>query len=143
MQWPVVYERKIRYSDTDAQKIVFNGNYLTYIDDTLTDYFDALGETWGEMHAQSLDIVLVHIELDFASPARLGETVVVGLRASGVGNSSVRFKFRIWEQDTDRTIVEGNAVHVVVDAQSLEKRPVPPILVAGIERLQGEPVNRP
>lgn len=143
MQWPVVYERKIRYSDTDAQKIVFNGNYLTYIDDTLTDYFDALGETWDEMHAQGLDIVLVHIELDFASPARLGETVAVGLRATSIGNSSVRFAFRIWEQSTDRTIVEGSAVHVVVDAQNLEKRLVPPGLVAGIERLQGEPLTRP
>ena len=141
MQWPVVYERKIRYSDTDAQKIVFNGNYLTYIDDTLTDYVEALG--WEEMDALGLDIVLVHIELDFASPARLGETVAVGLRATSIGNSSVRFAFRIWEQSTDRTIVEGSAVHVVVDAQNLEKRLVPSVLVAGIEQLQGEPLTRP
>jgi len=33
MDWPVTYRRKIRFSDTDAQGTVFNGNYATYIDD--------------------------------------------------------------------------------------------------------------
>src|SRR5690606_25712703 len=43
MDFPVVYRRRVRYSDADAQKIVFNANYSVYFDDTLTDYLDAAG----------------------------------------------------------------------------------------------------
>ncbi len=142
MQWPVIYERKIRYSDTDSQQIVFNGNYLTYLDDALTDYLDALGGTWEAMHAQGFDIVLAHIDLAFRSPARLRETVAVHMEAVEVGNSSVRFAFEIRERDSGRVIVKGTAVHVIVDATTLEKRPVPTVLIEGIERLQGAPLPR-
>ena len=48
MDFPVTYVRRVRFSDSDAQGIVFNGNYLTYFDDTITDYFDALGLKWSD-----------------------------------------------------------------------------------------------
>jgi acyl-CoA thioester hydrolase len=141
MQWPVTYERKIRYSDTDAQKIVFNGNYLTYIDDTFTDYFDAMG-TWDEVHGSGYDVVLGHIEVDFRSPARFGQSITCGVRAIEVGNTSIRFAFRVWETGTERTVVEGVAIQVMVDAHQLTKRSVPARMIEGIEALQGEPVPR-
>ncbi|MGH8927675.1 MAG: acyl-CoA thioesterase [Acidimicrobiia bacterium] len=142
MDWPVTYSRKIRYSDTDPQGIVFNGNYLTYVDDTLTDYFDALGPVWNQMHDEGFDLVLGHVEIDFRSPARLGETVVTGAKATVLGNTSLMFALRAWEEASGRTVIEGSEVQVVVDAQTLEKRTVPPFLIEGIERLQGHPLTR-
>ena len=40
---PVVYDRRIRFSDCDTQRIVYNPNYLVYWDDAFTDYMDAVG----------------------------------------------------------------------------------------------------
>ncbi|MGQ0849771.1 MAG: acyl-CoA thioesterase [Actinomycetota bacterium] len=139
MEWPITYTRKIRYSDTDAQGIVFNGNYLTYLDDAMTDYFEALGTNWAEVHGQGFDLVAGHIEIDFRSPARLGETVVTGVKADEVGNTSLTFRARVWEAG-GRTVAEAINVQVVVDATTLEKRPVPQLLIEGIERLQSAPL---
>ena len=33
---------RVRYSEVDGQKIVFNAHYLTYFDTAITEYFRAL-----------------------------------------------------------------------------------------------------
>lgn len=142
MSWPVIYERKIRYSDTDAQKIVFNGNYFTYLDDSLTDYFDAMPGTWDQLEAEGYDVVLAHVDIDFRSPARFGETISCGVKAVEIGNTSIRFALRIWEAATDRLVVEGRAIHVVVDSHTLQKTAVPDLLIEAMESLQGEAIPR-
>ncbi len=133
MDWPVTYARKIRYSDTDAQGIVFNGNYSTYIDDTITDYFDAIGYQWGEV-----EVVLRRMEIDFHSPGRLGETLVTGARVERVGNSSMTMVMRVWESETERLVVEARQVQVVVSPETFRPVPVPNELVAAIEAVQGQ-----
>jgi acyl-CoA thioester hydrolase len=142
MEWPTTYERKIRYSDCDPQGIVFNGNYFTYMDDAVTDYFDALGSVWVELHAAGHDVVLAHVEIDFRSSARLGETLVTGVRATNFGNTSITYQLQAWDQATGRVVIEATKVQVVVDVSTLQKRPVPTELVDAIERLQGGPLAR-
>ncbi len=141
MDFPVTYRRKVRFSDSDAQGIVFNGNYLTYFDDTITDYFDALGIPWDEFTRRGYEMVLARVEIDFRSSARIGETLLTGARVVRIGTTSVVFELRTWELESGRTVVEGREVQVVVDAEKFEKTPVPGFFVEAVERLQG-PVER-
>jgi acyl-CoA thioester hydrolase len=131
MDWPVTYRRKIRYSDTDAQGIVFNGNYATYHDDTVADLFDAVGYRWGVV-----DVVLARMEVDFRSPARLGEVLVTGARIERVGRTSLTVRLSSWEEETGRTVADALQVQVVV-GEDLRPVPVPDDLVAAIEAVQG------
>lgn len=142
MGWPVTYRRKVRYSDTDAQGIVFNANYLRYFDDTITDYFDAIGLTPEEFTATGHDIVLAHAEVDYLGPARIGDVLVTGTRVAAIGTTSVRFALETRNEATGAVVVRGELVQVVVDAATFEKRPVPPFFVEAIERLQG-PITQP
>lgn len=132
MDWPVTYVRKVRYSDTDAQGIVFNGNYATYFDDTLTDLFDVIGYRWGEV-----EIVLARMEIDFRSPARLGETLVTGARVERIGRTSLTVRMATWEQQTERLVAEAKQIHVAVSGDELRPVPVPDDLLAAIESVQG------
>lgn len=132
MDWPVTYVRKVRYSDTDAQGIVFNGNYATYFDDTLTDLFDLVGYPWGEV-----EVVLGRMEIDYRSPARLGETLVTGARVDRIGNTSMTIHLLTWEETSGRPVAEGKQVQVVVSGKDFRPIPVPADLVAAIEAVQG------
>ncbi len=132
MEWPVTYVRKVRYSDTDAQGIVFNGNYATYFDDTLTDFFDLVGYPWGEV-----EVVLARLEIDYRSPARLGETLVTGARVDKIGHTSLTIRLRTWSESGERTVADGRQVQVVVSGGDFRPVPVPPALVAAIEAVQG------
>jgi YbgC/YbaW family acyl-CoA thioester hydrolase len=98
MDYPAPYHRKVRFSDSDAQAIVFNANYLTYIDDAISDYFDALEVDWNGMNERGYDMVLGRAELDFRSSGRKGETLVTGVRVASIGTSSVVFEITIWEE---------------------------------------------
>lgn len=136
MDWPVTYVRKVRYSDTDAQGIVFNGNYATYFDDTLTDLFDVIGYQWGEV-----EVVLGRMEIDYRSPARLGDTLVTGARVERIGNTSITIRLLTWEESSERPVAEGKQIQVVVSGDDFRPIQVPTDLVAAIEAVQG-PVER-
>lgn len=137
MEWPVTYRRKVRYSDTDAQAIVFNANYMRYFDDVVTDYFEAIGVPAAQFTASGHDIVLAHAEIDFVTPARIGDVIVTGARVESVGTTSVRYRVETWNELSTETVVRGLLVQVVVDAKTFDKKPVPDFFRDAIERLQG------
>ena len=128
MHWPAVYRRKIRYSDSDAQAIVFNGNYLSYYDDTLTDVFDALGLSTEAMQDQGYDVLTVHAEIDFQATARLGETLEFSASLERIGNTSITFAIESNVADTDRITTTGRVVFVTVGHESHEPIRVPDTL---------------
>lgn len=136
-RWPVTYTRKVRWSDTDAQGIVFNANYLTYFDDTVTDFFELLG-----IPSEICQTVVARIEMEFRSPARLGEVLVTGARVTYFGKTSVGMELRTWEDAAERLVATARQVLVCVDHKTLGRIPAPPSFIAAVERLQGAPVER-
>jgi acyl-CoA thioester hydrolase len=142
MDYPVHYERRVRFSDSDAQGIVFNGNYFTYFDDTITDYFEALGIVWSELNERGYDMVLGRAEIDFRSAGQIGETLITGARVVHIGTSSVVFELHTWESESGRTVVRGKEIQVMLDHATFEKTAVPDWFIEAVERLQGGPVPR-
>ena len=119
----VTYTRKIRYSDTDMQGIVFNGNYFTYFDDALTDLFEVLGMTPEELHQRGVDVVTAHAEADFLASARVGDVLETNVGLDRIGTTSIVFAMEAVVGEV--AIVRGNVVWVTVDAETFAKIPVP------------------
>lgn len=142
MDYPVTYTRRIRFSDTDAQRIVFNANYAVYWDDATTDYFDALGMSWDEMVEKGYEMVLGHLTISFRSSARLGDNLVTGVRIREAGRTSVIFEARSWVESTGETVVEGELVQVFVDAEHFRPTDVPAFFLDAAAKLQGGPIAR-
>ncbi len=100
---------RVRYSEIDGQKIVFNAHYLTYLDVAVTEYFrEVLGDDWIELVEKNLfDIVLVKTTLEFKRPAKLDQILRVYCRVSRLGNSSFTISSMIvpekerMEEETD------------------------------------------
>ncbi len=122
------YRRKIRFSDTDQQGIVFNANYLVYVDDALTDLFESVGLPFGDLAGKGYDVVVARVECDFRSAASIGETLITRVWAGSAGNTSIVFSFRITEELSGRTVAEGNEVYVVLDSESRTPERVPDIM---------------
>ena len=127
----VTYKRKIRYSDTDLQGIVFNGNYFTYFDDALTDLLDVLDLTMESLAAMGIDMVTAHAAADFLASARVGDVLATNVMVDRIGTTSITFRL---EGVVDGTvIVQGKVVWVTVDAVTFEKTPVPDEVRSRIE----------
>lgn len=138
MEYPVIYRRRVRYSDADAQQIVFNANYAVYFDDALTDFLDAAGLGIEVMPSRGYDIVLRRMEMDFFGSARIGDDLCVGIRFVRMGRTSLTARGRVWiEGEPDRVLVETLNTQVIVDAEHFRPAPVPDFVRDAIVDLQG------
>ena len=134
---PIVYDRRIRFSDCDAQGIVYNPNYLVYWDDAFTDYMDAIGCSWDLMVGRGDDVVLARTEIDYRRSARMGQVVSTAVRVAGIGRSSITFEYLSTDPSTGETLVEGRQVQVIVDHETMRPKTVPDYLRGMIARQEG------
>lgn len=136
--WPVTYIRKVRYSDVDSQGIVFNGNYLTYYDDAITDLFLAAHLAAGDMHDAGYDVVTAHASVDFKATASLFEELEIGVRVAKFGNTS--FTFELESRVGNRVTTAATIVYVTVDAETFTPVPVPQSLKDAMQGVHEEPI---
>lgn len=117
--------QKIRYSDCDPQGIVFNGNYASYWDDALTDWFEEAGYGGSDMGGTGLDVVAARIEMDFRASAALGDTIETRVAVESFGNTSMTLGFTTLRLSDGSVVTEGKEVIVFVDPETFRPQPIP------------------
>ena len=115
-------EVRVRLPETDAMGIVFHGNYFTYLEVGRVDYLRNLGLSEGIRPIKDFENVVVSAHLDFRSPARLDDPLVIDVRTTEIRRSSFTFTFRIRHKKANRVVAEGYTTHCAVDP---ELRPIP------------------
>ena len=123
------YSFRIRYSEVDAQKIVYNSHYLTFLDVSIFEFFDAIGfnqekyikETNNEFHT-------VRAVVEYKAPATLGDTIEVLTRIKKIGNSSITFQQEIYLHESDKLLATGEIVWVNTNQEEMVPTTVPDYL---------------
>jgi acyl-CoA thioester hydrolase len=90
------YYLRVRYSECDAQKVVFNSRYSEYVDVSTSEFLRALG--FGEALSNgSFDFQLVKQTLEWKASARHDEVLEISVHAKQLGNTSFTLgtEFRI------------------------------------------------
>ncbi len=133
MSWLVSYSRKVRYSDTDAQGIVFNGNYAVYFDDTLTDLFEEVGLTTPKMQAAGFEVVTANLTINFKATATLGDVLETRVRVARIGTKSITFELETRIEDTGVVTADGQVVFVTVDHSTFTPVEVPQLAIDALQ----------
>lgn len=122
---------RVRYSEIDAQGIVFNAHYLTYFDVTITEYLRKLAWDYDGMVADSgLDFHLVKATVEYRAPILKDSALEVGIACGRIGNSSVTWSLGIFLKDSDELLSTGEIVWVCSKVGAHKSHPVPPALAA-------------
>lgn len=123
-QYSFVHRLRVRWSEVDAQQVVFNGHYLTYLDVAISEYWRVIGLPYPEglQHVNG-DLYMRANSLQYHAPARLDDWLDVGIRCDKVGNSSITMGWGIWAQG--RLLVTGEAVYVFTDLATRQPVSVP------------------
>ena len=116
---------RVRFVETDLQGHVFFGNYLTYFDEALTQYTNAIGCTYQDLVAAGVDMFYIHSECDYKARAYFGETLNVHARVGQIGNSSITFEFAAIKALDDELVATGKIVAVIIDPKSKKTTRVP------------------
>jgi acyl-CoA thioester hydrolase len=128
---PVRHRLRVRYAECDMQGHVFNANYLTYFDQSISELWRAAFGGYGTMHERGLDLLLAHAQIDFHAGARFDRELTLEVEVARLGRTSVITRHRI--ADEQQPIVSGELCHVFCELRTLEKVPMPDWARAGLE----------
>jgi len=114
-------EVRVRLPETDAMGIVFHGTFFTYLEVGRVDYLRNLGLAEGVRPIKDFENLVVSGHLDFKSPARYDDPLVIDVRMREIRGSSFTFAFCIRHKPENRVVALGQTTHCAVDA---ELRPI-------------------
>ncbi|MCP1831957.1 acyl-CoA thioester hydrolase [Bradyrhizobium sp. USDA 4532] len=110
---------RVRYSEVDAQAVVFNAHYLTYFDTAITEYFRALGYDYlGEVARTGIDFHTVKSVVEYKAPIRFDEDIEVCVRVAKIGRSSINLALAIFAKGSDDLRATGEIIWVATDQKT-------------------------
>ena len=125
-------EVRIYYEDTDCGGVVYYANYLKYFERARTQYLEERGLSVAGLMANGTVFVVVHAEVDYRSPARYGETLVVETVISDTSAASFTFAHIVKEKVSGRVVVEGSARLAATDGNGKVKR-LDKVIIAALQ----------
>jgi len=124
---------RVRYSEIDAQGVVFNAHYLTYFDTSITEYFRALGyDQYAHSRKTGIDVHVVKSLIEYKAPVLFDWELEVGARVARIGNSSLTFELAIFRKGGTDALVTGEIVWVYTDQNTHRPVPIPQSILQSI-----------
>ncbi len=130
---PFRHELRVRYGECDAQGIVFNANFLAYVDVVLTEIWRQAMGSYDALLATGVDTVVGEANLRFLAPGRFDDVLQIEGGFDGLGTTSTTLKLRF--QRDDDLLVEADLRYVFVDVDTWQKIEIPPEVRTALEPL--------
>lgn len=115
-------EKKIYYHDTDAGGVVYYANYLKHLEEGRFEFCLSRGVNMVESAKDGVIFPVVHLEIDYKSPARYGDIVKVFTLIEKLGFSSIYFIQEIKREDV--ALVKAKTIWACVN-KGLKPQPIP------------------
>ncbi|WP_087723074.1 tol-pal system-associated acyl-CoA thioesterase [Pandoraea sp. PE-S2T-3] len=120
---------RVYYEDTDAGGVVFYANYLKFFERARTEWLRSLGIEQLQLARDTGMIFIVRATaLDYLSPARLDDLVVVRSRIEHLGGATVEFLQEAWRDASDGSselLARGSIKIGCVSADTLRPGRIP------------------
>jgi acyl-CoA thioester hydrolase len=127
---PFRHRLRVRYNECDPQGVVFNANYLTYFDLTITELWRELGGYQAMVDAGA-DVVVAEARVRYLGPLRFDDEFEVVARVARLGETSMTTEMAV--ERGGEPVAEGELRHVFITPDG-EKSPIPDGIRAGLER---------
>ncbi|OGW76889.1 MAG: hypothetical protein A3I73_06450 [Omnitrophica bacterium RIFCSPLOWO2_02_FULL_45_16] len=112
---------RIYYHDTDCGGVVYYANYLKYLEEARSEYFEDRGLIIKDLRNEGIGFVVARQEIDYKSPSFYGDILEVKARITEASFTKVNFEYAIVNQN-GRLIAAAKTVLVFVDKDLKPKR---------------------
>ncbi|HLC95693.1 MAG TPA: thioesterase family protein [Candidatus Nanoarchaeia archaeon] len=106
-------EHRVRYADTDHFGVVYYSRYLEWFEAGRTEILREKGITYAELEKKGMFAPVVEVKANFLKPVHYDQMLVIETSIGKIGNSSVRFDYKVFCKDV--LVAEGYTVNVFVD----------------------------
>lgn len=128
-------KKRIYYHDTDCGGVVYYANYLKYLEEARSEYFEARGVFVKDLMAQGIGFVVARQEIDYKAPAVYDDVLEVRTVVNKISRASMEFEYEIAKQ-TGQVISTAKTVLVFVD-KNLKPRSIPADIKELLARKEG------
>ena len=106
---------RVIYADTDAMGIVYHTNYIRWFEIGRTELFREMEILYTEMEASGLNLPLTQAYCHYLLPAYYDDIVLVETDINYLKRASIKFTYRIWDENRQNLLTEGYTVHACTD----------------------------
>lgn len=114
---------QVRYAETDAQRVVYHGNYVIWFEVARTTYCERAGYPYPRMEAEGSFITVTEVRVRYRRSVRYGDTVVVRARMIALKSRGCTFAYEVVLPD-GQIAAEGETQHLFLDGSG-KPRTVP------------------
>jgi 1,4-dihydroxy-2-naphthoyl-CoA hydrolase len=129
---PFIYNRTVRFQDTDAAGVVYFANILGICHEAYEESLEASSINLKDFFTNpSVGFPIVHTSVDFLRPMFVGDKLLINLIPQKIGVE----KFEITYEITVGEVIVAKAItrHVCIDANSRIKQELPDEIVQWLE----------
>jgi acyl-CoA thioester hydrolase len=119
---PFRNQLRVRYNECDPQGVVFNANYLTYFDLTMTELWRELGG-YQSMVDSGVDMVVAEARIRYRSALRFDDEFEARVTVSELGESSMSTEVELARDG--ETVAQGELRYVFIESGGGAKQPIP------------------
>ncbi len=114
---------KIYYEDTDAGGVVYYANYLRFMERGRTELLSDKGIDVAEFHGKGYFFPVVHVDIHYRRPAKLGEIIEVATEVVEITNITITFKQEIFRDDA---VLVGQPLNSPASTETENPKEYPP-----------------
>jgi acyl-CoA thioester hydrolase len=106
---------RVIYADTDALGIVYHTNYIRWFEIGRTELFRDMGILYTEVEAAGYNLPLTQVYCHYLFPAHYDDIILVETEIEYLKRASMKFTYRIWDEERRKVLTEGYTVHACTD----------------------------
>ncbi len=112
---------KVRFSEVDAMRVVWHGEYVRYFEDGR----EAFGVKYGGLNYNTITdegyyIPIVKLELNYLMPLKCGDTAIVETRFINTNSAKIIFEYIIYRESDMAIAATGKSLQVFTHVENGE-----------------------
>ena len=125
---------RVYYEDTDSGGVVYHANYIKFMERARTEWLRHVGFSQQELKDQTGVVFAVRtIQIDYHLPARLDDSLSVGVELIRQKRASLEFLQQVWRDE--ELLVAATVRIACIDQQRFRAVPIPAVIAEQIESI--------
>lgn len=119
----------VRFSECDALKMVWHGNYAKYFEDGREDFGKKYGFTYMEIFEKTgLAVPLVHLSCDYKKMVSFGEILTVETILIDDPAAKIVFEYNVFDSQ-NQLVCKGTTTQIFINMENRELMITTPLFI--------------
>ena len=120
-----IIEIRVYYADTDHEGVVYYANYLRWFEIGRTEILRQCGYDYSDIEKKNIIVPVVEVKCNYNDSARYNDMIIIESSIDRIGNSSMKFNYKIIRKKDEKLLAEGYTINVFVDRKTMKSIKIP------------------